>query len=112
MLPKKNRLTYLDFRQNPSREVKINYNYLLFFSKSGFTCPRFTINIPKRIEKLSSRRHFIKRIIVEIIRKKLALITKKMDVLIKVKKTVGKTNIVYLEKEIGEFLIRINSYSL
>ena len=108
MLPKKNRLTYMGFRKNPAREIKINFYYLTFSIKEGSGCPRFTINIPKRVEKLSSKRHRIRRIIVETIRKKLPFMIKKADVLIRVKKPAKEINGLNIRKEVGDFIININ----
>lgn len=107
MLPKKYRLTFREFNQNKQHLVKFTSVYFdLLIKSSNNLNPRFVIITPKSIDKRSSLRHKIKRIIIEAIRKKLDKIGSNKEVLVKAKKLVDKKDKVLIEKEINLFIKR------
>jgi RNase P protein component len=101
MFPPKNRLTVLDFYKNPKIAKRVFLsNLTLFIKDSLIKPPRFTIIVPKSLDKRSSFRHRTKRVIIEAIRPYLKKIKIKKDFLIKAKKILNKKDRKTAEKEL------------
>lgn len=101
MLPKKYRLKFVEFYQNPHKAKKFTTPVLDFFLKfSTNILPRFVVVVPKSLDKHSSKRHKTRRVIVEVIRKNLTKFKKTGDVLIKAKKIFKKEDLPLFEKAI------------
>lgn len=94
MLPKKHRLTLQEFYQNPQNVRKYQSPMFSFLVKPTISASsRFTIVVPKSLDKRSTRRNRTKRIIREIIKQKmLNNVKSKIDVLIKPKKIINIQN--------------------
>lgn len=109
MLPKKYRLTWVQFYKNPHPSRKLVSSYLtVFIKRSGTKFPRFAITVGKFLDKRSSYRHVIKRLIVEGIRASLTKIKQPIDVLIKAKKIIKRNELETLRKEINYLLRSVN----
>ena len=104
MLSKKHRLTYQEFSQNPHYGKKFNSRtFFLTFKQANNTLSRFTILVPKTLDKRSSYRNRAKRITVEIIRQYLINNLKEgTDVLVRLRRIILKQ-----EQSIREELIEV-----
>ena len=106
MLPKKNRLTYNEFQQNPN--TSFHYNTKLIHVVRKITTgkiPRFVIIVPKRLEKKTVTRHQIRRILIELIRSIMPKIQNPFDFLVKPKKIFTKDMRVNIGKDLERMLI-------
>jgi ribonuclease P protein component len=104
MLPKKYRITFVEFQNNPNKTARVFGNFFDIYSKTNnSTCCRFVFIVPKYIDKRSSHRHRIKRLMVEVVRAKVNFYNSHADYMIKVKKPVNKVS----EKLMTGDLIRL-----
>lgn len=91
MLPKKYRLTFLQFHQNKQKSIVTNTPLIsVYIKKSTFPATRFVVVVPKAVDKRSTKRHAIRRIVYQSIFDKLKSLRPSFDVLIKVKSLVDK----------------------
>lgn len=106
MLPKKNRIGYFDFYLNPQKSFNFQTSYFHFrLKKSKNNDPKFVIVVPKSVDKRSTVRHKLKRIVVEMIRLRLKYLdNKNINVLIKVKKDFNKTDKKEISNEFSSFI--------
>lgn len=110
MLPKFYRLTYNNFRENSQKCYVYHSVFFQFFLKiSNYTNSRFVIIVPKSIDKQSSARHRMKRVIIEIIRSRLNNIRKNLDILIKVKRKFNNNEEKMICDNISFLIDKINS---
>lgn len=101
MLPKKYRLTFQQFKKNAQRPTAIHTSTLSFFiKKSPLLFTRFVVIVPKLVDKRSTKRHRIKRVIMNNIYNDINEIHKGYDVLIKVKKRQEETNVKQIIKNV------------
>lgn len=91
MLPKKHRLTFLEFHQNIQKPIVINTPLIsVFIKKSTLPATRFVVVTPKAVDKRSTKRHLMRRIVYESVFDQLQSIRPFFDVLIKVRHLVEK----------------------
>lgn len=110
MLPKKFRLTVERFNQIPQKSKELGYIFLkLKVKKTENTFPRFVFVVPKYLDKRSSTRHLTKRIIEELVRKKIPGIKNPMDCLIKPQKIIFKKDRLKVKEELDYLFEKINS---
>ena len=102
MLAKKNRLSPIEFYQNPGQSQKLNlfFGSLSVKSAKNNSLPRFAIIVPAKLDKRSVYRHSTKRIIMEAIHKNLPDIKKGMEVFIRTNKILDKKDRESIESEI------------
>jgi ribonuclease P protein component len=101
MLPKKFRLTIVEFYKNPQHAKRFLLPFFIIMLKaSQIGNPRFCVSVPKFLDKRSSHRHETKRIIIEIIRKKLTKIGSSIDVVIKLRRIIDKKDKIVVDREI------------
>lgn len=105
MLPEKFRTTLTEFHNNKHTAVKLVSPCFIFFIKENNSQnTRFAVSVVKALDKRSVYRHRAKRIIIEVLRKYLALISKRADVFIKARKIINKKQKVEIEKEVADIL--------
>jgi ribonuclease P protein component len=101
MLPKKFRITYPDFQKNEEKIFKVFGLCIDIFiksNKSGFN--RFVFIIPKYVDKRSTHRHRIRRVMVEVVRSMINNMNTQNDILVKCKKKIDTNKKEIIEKEI------------
>ena len=105
MLPKKHRLTYLDFLSNRNPVLRLDLILLVFNFKRSLTSGiRLVIVVPKSLDKRSVRRHMAKRIIIEAARDLIMKHQGNWDVLVKAKKILNNKDRQEVTNEITRFL--------
>ena len=105
MLPKKFRTTLTEFHNNKNTVIKlISYHLIFFIKKNNSKYPRFVVSVVKALDKRSVYRHQTKRVIIESLRKYLAVISKQADVLIKARKIIKKMQKLEIEREVADIL--------
>lgn len=105
MLPKKYRLTFQEFYRNPNFSRKYflkTFNIAVKANDKKNT--RFVVSVPKYLDKRSTRRHSIKRLTLEIVRKHLDKLNKPVDVFIKLKKITTEKDKKEVEQELDRFV--------
>lgn len=101
MLPKKYRLTVGEFTQNTDRINKLASSIINILIKPGETSfPRFTVAVPKSLDKRSVFRHLTKRIILEAAGRQIKKIRKPIDCLIKPNKIFLRKDSLLIKGEI------------
>lgn len=112
MLPKKHRLTYQQFLQNNNKYTSFfSRHFTVLIKKSVFNLPRFTVTVSKNIDKRSSARNRMKRLVSETIREFLPkLINKNIDAMIKVRLNFKKEEHVTAKNEIINCLQKLINY--
>jgi ribonuclease P protein component len=110
MLPKKYRTTFTEFQKNPRKFIRFStFNFEILVKKSDKNTCRFVFIIPKYIDKRSCVRHKIKRLLVEIIRTKIAEINTQSDFFIKAKKGILNHKREEIESEIMIMLNKVGN---
>lgn len=103
MLPKKHRLPAYkipEVLQKGSRQF--SFLFTLFIVKQEQPAlTRLTIIVPKKIDKRSSQRNRIKRLIREAVRDKLTKLKKGYDIIILAKKTAQGKGLVVITQELN-----------
>ena len=109
MLPRKHRLTANQFYRSPHQSRKHHSaNFVFITKKASSTFARFVISVPKILDKRSTRRHYTRRVIAAAIYQYLNMLKKPIDILVKPKSIIDKTNIQKIKAEIGKLLENVN----
>lgn len=107
MLPKKFRLTVPQFTLNKRPYTTIPSPFFTLLIKlSSQKNPRFTIVVPKSLDKRSTKRNRTKRIISAVLLSNLSAVTGDKDVLIKAKKIITEDIETKANRELLELLRR------
>lgn len=110
MLPKKNRLTVLQFNQIPQKSQGLNNNYFIIkIKKNNNNGPKFVVIVPKFLDKRSTQRHLTKRIINEALKKEIKNTEKSASILIKAKKILNKESAQSASAQLRILLKEINN---
>lgn len=109
MLPQKNKLTVNRFNQFIQKpDIFKNTSYTLVVKKTNTPdSPKFSITVPKYLDKRSTKRHAAKRMIEEIIRPKLKFLKPSLYILIKAQKIFDKKNTHQTSKELESLLNKL-----
>lgn len=100
MLPKKFRLSAAEFYRNPQRSQKFHSSFgVLYLKPANTTTTRFAIAVSSSLDKRAVYRNRTKRIIIEAIRKCLANLSGKAEVLVKAGKILKKQDRLLVEEE-------------
>lgn len=100
MLPRKYRISVVGFNRNKIKTVSFFSEIMNISVKpNNLSHARFTVSVPKYLDKRSTKRHQTKRIILEAVREILEKI-KPCDALIKSKKILKKENRLLVSIEI------------
>lgn len=105
MLPKKLRIKVLDFNKNPQKYTKIfSHNFILFIKNARGTGPKFTLSVPKSVDKRSTRRNKVKRIIERVILSLDKDTNAKKEILIRARNLISDANRKVVEVELKQLL--------
>lgn len=105
MLPKKLRIKVLDFNKNPQKFTKINSsNFNLFIKNARGTGPKFVLSVPKSVDKRSTRRNKVKRIIEQVILSLDKDTNAKKEILIRAKNLISDVIRKSAEAELRQLL--------
>lgn len=107
MLPKKFRLSVLQFNKIPQKSNDFSAVFLSIKVKNETTL-KFTVSVPKRLDRRSSARNLAKRIIMEAIKKELAVIKKQAYLLVRAKKIILRKDRQAIEREIALLFKKAN----
>ena len=110
MLPKKYRLTVERFNQFPQKSQELGTIFFnLKIKNTNDQFPKFVFVVPKYLDKRSSTRHLTKRLVEELVREKIVNMKNPVNILIKPKKIILKTDRQKASEELDSLLDKINS---
>lgn len=105
MLPKKFRISADEFYSNALRAARFKGRYLSFFIKPcENSAIRIAVVVSARLEKRSTKRHAMKRMIVEALRPCLSVLPRGYNLLIKVENTFSQTDKPQVFQELQQLL--------
>lgn len=104
MLAKRFRLNITSFFRNHQSMRKYSAGTLSLMMKSAIDGSHVAVSVPKSLDKRAVYRNRTKRIIMEIIQKKLPAFKSFADLLIKSRKILKKEDRPMVEKEVDELL--------
>jgi ribonuclease P protein component len=108
MLPKKFRITIPDFQNNKEKHSHFFGEHIdIFVKKNNKNGNCFVFTVPKYVDKRSSFRHRIKRLMVENIRSNITSIKTSYDFLVKCKKKILSNQEEVVKKEINLLLDKL-----
>ncbi len=109
MLPASRRVTYQEFRKNPSRFFKLSsQSFDIWYKKSSVGNCRFVIITPKKLSKSSVRRHLAKRLITESLRRVVLQTKEAKDIMVKLKILFSKKDQDKFSQELQHLLTQIH----
>ena len=107
MLAKKFRISADEFYRKPIRAVSFRGRYLSFFIKPGENSEiRIAVVVSTRLEKRSTKRHAMKRMIMEALQPHLSALPKGHNLLIKVENAFSQTDKPQITRELEQLLAR------
>lgn len=92
MLPNSLQISYPDFWQEKEFIKKINLDCVTVIVKKGKDGPKFTIIVPKVVDKRATRRNASRRVLENWIRENLMLFQNNFIYLFKIRKIINRDN--------------------